>query len=267
VSRSRARAAPWTSRLSLGGLATLTALSGACQHEPKTVFVEAVRATAAGRAEALRPLLHPAYADTLGGGDELVGQLSAFFDAHPPEAFDASIDSVQSDGASKRRLVLHAFVEGAWGGAPGFRVSGPMRVTLEPWGGYKLRAGYLTDVRDVARLVKAWTVARRDPSPATLRPLLHPGYEDDFVTRDEIATAWRAHGPELAEVTMVRLEVRDDLAHLDLHELVGGGAARQPVIHRLTLRPAAGRWWIASGLRFEPRATERPKLAPADEVR
>lgn len=249
------------------GLAGLLAVAPACRREPTAVFEDAVRATSAGEAEKLRPLLHPSYADTLGGPDELVRQLSAFFAAHPPQRFEANIQAVQADGASRRRLVVRATMDGVWGGTPTFRVSGPMRVTLEPWGGYRLRAGYLTDVRDAERLARAWVAARRDPTPATLRPLLHPGYDDDFVTRDEIAAAWRRHGPVLAEVTMVHLEVRDDLAHLDLHELLGAGEARTPTIHRLTLRPAAGRWWIASGLRFEAAGAAGPELAPEDEVR
>jgi len=201
----------------------------------------------------------------LGDRDDLLRDVAALGRTHPAERFDARVARLTSEGASKRRMTAHLEADGAWGGEPSFRVTGPMPVTLEPWGSYRLRAGFLTDLRDAVQLTDAWARARRDPSPEHLKPLLHPAYDDAFVTRDEIAATWLEQDPVRARVTFVRLEVRDDLAHLDLHELVDADDGDRPVIHRLTLRPAAGRWRIASGLQITGGA--HGGLAPADEVR
>lgn len=237
-------------------VALLGALVLGCEAEPDEVLLRALRATAAGEASALPPLLHPDYADTLGDGRDLVRDLSAWFEVHPPASFDHGPIDRSDVGASARRLRLRTTVAAAWDGEPQVQLTGPLDVTLERWAGYRIRAGFLTDLRDLDRFVRAWEAARRQPDPDTLRPLLDPNYDDDFVTRAQIAQRWMSAGPEAARVTLVRMEVRDDLAHLDLHELVGPTPGGRPRIHRLTLRPVAGRWRVTSGLSFP--ATNRP---------
>jgi hypothetical protein len=118
-----------------------------------------------------------------------------------------------------------------------------MTVGLERWGGYRIRSGFLADLRDVAALVDTWTEVRAGPTPAGIRELLHPRYAEGFATRDEATASWMAAGPVRARVTMVRAEPRDDFIHVDLHALAG----TRPLIHRFSLRPVAGRLRIAAG--------------------
>lgn len=242
------------------------ALAG-CDRSAEDVVRAAARATAAGRAQALRPLLHPDYADTLGDGADLIRDLEAWFRTHPPKSWEAVATVNEPADASDRRIRAELRIEASWGGEPAFFSSGPIRVTLERWDGYELRSGWMTDLRDVGRLVEAWETARRAPMPGTLRPLLHPRYDDDFVDAGEVARRWIRHGPTPARPTLARLELRDDLAHLDLHEVIEERTPPQPVVHRLTLRPVAGRWRIAAGIRFGPRDASGRDLAPDDELR
>jgi len=130
------------------------------------------------------------------------------------------------------------------------RIRGRMDVTLERWDALHLRSGWMTDLRDAGQLIRGWEAARRSPSADVVGRLIHPAYDDAFVTHTEARARWLAHGPVDARVTLARLEVREDTAHLDLYELIREGPEPRPAIHRLTLRPVAGRWRISSGLRF-----------------
>jgi len=245
-----------------------------CEATAEDTLTRALDAVATGQPEGLKSLLHPDYADTLGDGRQLVEDLEAFLAAHPTASFEAEVSSVRPDPSrpdSDRRVQAELRVAGAWGGEPAFRRDGPMTVTLERWGGYRLRSGFMTDLRDLARWVRAWEVARQTPAPGLVEELIDPNYRDGFSTRSDAIQQWQAHGPANVRVTLARIEVRDDDAHLDLHELVETEGGDRPRIHRLTLRPVAGRWRVAAGLQMEPEPPPPPsrhgKLAPDGEVR
>ncbi len=221
----------------------------ACDRDAAQTLTGAVEATRSANTAALRTLVHPNYIDGVGEGGDLIAALRAFNEAHPVKSFTATVTALTFEGASRRRAKAELSVDGRWGGKPSFHLLGRMPVVLERWGPMRIRSGWLTALRDVDQLVAGWRAFRRAPEPAAARMLLHPRYEDGFDRRDDAVDCLMRLPSKSVQPTLVRLELREDLAHLDLHEEVGEApTAKRPQTHRWTLRSVAGRWRIAAGV-------------------
>jgi hypothetical protein len=223
----------------------------ACAEPAPAVVAEVLRAVEAGDAAALAARISPDYADPLGGRDALVADLADLAREFARREVSGH-DLAEAEGASSQRVRVSGRLEGALTGEPSWRFEGPLSVELERTDRTRVVSGLLVDLRDARGLAARRRAALEGNDAAALVALLHPGYRDGDLDRDGARARLER---DLASVrirltpSLYRLEVREDLAHLDEHhQLEVDHVAQRPAVARLTLRRSAGRARIAAGL-------------------
>ena len=242
--------------------ALLAVLFAGCGPAAEEVALRAVEAAADADVATLGRWVDPGYADPLGGLEVLrrdLADLEARYGRRRIELRELSRHAAASE--LHTTVVGHLDVELV--GQPTWRAVGAMSLELERNAGWRVRAGLLSDLRDIMGLMDARRRALEANDPAALAALLHPRYRDGDLDREEAAQrmARDLEGVRIRlEPTNYRLELRGTTAHLDEHyRLEVAGRALPPTIARFTLGRTAGRWRILAGL-YPPEAEAR---APA----
>jgi hypothetical protein len=228
-----------------------TLLTSGCRERATAVVEELGAALQRGELEALERRLSPDYEDPLGGREALLADLDAMLrEAGRVEVKLAEL--AERAGTSRQRTTVVGRLELELAGSPRWSVVAPLAVTLEASDRLRVVSGLLTELRDVRALMARRRAALEANDAAALGALLHPQYRDGDLDRAEASArlARELEGVRLRLYpSLYRLEVREDLAHVDEHYTLDVAETPQPpAVARFTLRRSAGRYLVAAGL-------------------
>ncbi len=235
--------------------AAIAAALAACGPTPEALVRE-VEATLAARAwSSLAAFIDPHYGDPLGDRDTLLDDLRAMDQDFPRWTIDWTASGLFPE-MSALVASVDTRLDAELVGRPVWKVEGPMRLSLHRTDRWRIRGGLLADLRDIRGLMRARRRALESNDAVALSALLHPNYRDGIIDRQMATERMKRDIEGMAirfTATNYRLEIREDLAHIDEHYSmsVAGGPARRAVAG-LTLRKSAGRWRIAAGLYASP---------------
>lgn len=239
----------WALALAASGL--LTGLAG-CGPGPVKAVSEAFRAAAAGDGAALSKVVDPGYADPLGDRDALLERVEGWAARYHDRELDLFDPAVAYPELSRRRAVVRIdrLEWRASGGGPRFSRLGPAAIELTRDGSWRVVSGLLTTSFDVEERLEEAKAALEANELGRLARLLHPTFRrgpDDEAAFVERLDRLLGSRPVRIERTGTRVEVRDDLVHVDAFARlsVDGGPPASGTL-RATLRPVAGRWAAAA---------------------
>ncbi|MEL6189473.1 MAG: hypothetical protein AAFU79_33025 [Myxococcota bacterium] len=226
----------------------------ACGSSPDVVVGRALKAAVEGDVPRLLRDLDPSYADPLGDRAQVLRDIEDWRSRFPRRDLRTLAIDVDPLPGTRAAVDVLAHLELAFdGGIPTVRAEGPMRLSLQRDGVFRLRSGLLVEVRDVLRLLDNYRAALESQDSATLAALLHPAYRARLRRRDEYETHLKAvlHPSRGAVVRVepVRLhvELRRDLVHANVHfRRVTEDSPAQLEVARWTLERSAGRLKISS---------------------
>jgi hypothetical protein len=231
-------------------------LLAACAEPPETIAHRAHRAFAGRELAATLGHIAADYRDPLGDKAALERDLNDLIESTGRIEIELS-ELTTLEGATKQLAAITGRLDVHLVGEPEWKSTGPLELELKKDGEFQIVSGFLTDLRDVRKLMKKRRAALEANDAKLYGALLHPTYRDGDVDRadtqaridKDLSTNTRIR----LEPTLYRLEMRGPMAHLDEHYLLKVNDAALPAsIARFTLRPAAGFWRIAAGLYPEP---------------
>lgn len=235
-------------------LSALLLFVASCGPRPEQVAREAFEAFEAADLGAIERALDPSYADGIGGRERLRDDLSHLIRQYPRRTVRLERVEVDRGPTSRARATatVLATIELA-GEVPAVRLSGALRLDLIRNGRFRIRSGFLTELRDVLDLLARRRAALEGNDPEAIGRLLHPAYRDGSFDRARLVRvlAQDVEGQVIRlEPIAYRIEVRPEVVHVDEHHrLELNGVIFPPSVARLTLAQSAGRLRIRAGLR------------------
>lgn len=224
----------------------------ACGPKPTEILEEIQSALARHEVGHVHRFIHARYADALGDRARLLADLERLSEefAVLSIAFEDLATGEADDPRNTIRLRGRLNVDLT--GTSTFKLSGPLDVEFLRSENREVRSGLLGDVRDVRELLAKRRAAFEANDADAYEPLLHLDYRDGDLRRADLLARLRAELPGIAvrqEILHHRVEVRDDLAHVDEHYRLRADDHDLGVrIARFTLKKELGRWKFAAGL-------------------
>lgn len=224
----------------------------ACTPTPLKEVAALCDAIAGNDAQEVDRRIHAEYSDPLGGRARLLADIAAM------HARWGRIDvalSETSAAPNPPQVEVVGQLQVLLAGEPGWKLVGPLRLELVRGLRWQVRSGLLADLRDIQHLMAARHEALEGNDSTRYAELLHPGYRDGDLDRDD-AVARMQHDLQGVRIrhrpSHYRVEVRGPIAHVDeRYTLQIGDRTLPATVARLTLKRSAGRWKIAAGLYAE----------------
>lgn len=230
----------------------LLGIVASCGPRPEEVVREAIASVAKPASDTLERALDPTYIDALGDRSAVLAHVAEWRAAHGQRTVEIRELDVE-EGIS--RATAHAYVDALLefrGGPASVRAEGRVRLELVRNGRFRIRGGFLTELRDTLELVRARREALEANDFEGLEALIHPNYGGHPAERESLLEGLRENlkGQVVRmEPRAYRIEVRPQLLHVDEHyRLRVGGRSLRPTVARLTLARSAGRLKILAGL-------------------
>ena len=235
-------------------------LFASCGPTPERLVEVAEKLVQARRFEDLSFHIDGQYGDPLGDRSTLFRDLEQLDRDFPRWTIDWTREQRRLD-TSALMTATETRLRAELVGQPAWKIEGPMLLSLHRTDRWRIQGGLLSDFRDIRSLMRARQAALEANDVPALADLLHPLYRDGIadkaetvarLTRDLTAVRVRM------QITLYRLEIRRDLAHIDEHyRLTVNDRPGRPAVAGLTLRKTAGRWRIAAGLYGEDNVRAR----------
>lgn len=225
----------------------------ACGPSPEDLSRKVLHAALEVELDELQRWTAPTYADGRGGWAELETDLRSWRRLFQRRVWNRLELEDRSAGPSRAVATVEARFALAFDGldGPDLRASGTMVLQLVRDGQLRVRSGVMPRVRQSLALLDARRRALEANDLDALTKLIHRSYRDGPLDRFRLLEKLRNTFPRTAVRRVpisYRVEIRDDLVHVDAHYRIEERGSAHPQVDRLTLAQSAGALLIRAGL-------------------